>query len=84
MQGLAPQRFEQAVGDEAGDLFAHMQRAHAECCVDGFCGFDRFRRSVIAADDLYQRQQVHRVERMAHHAALRVGGRFVELAGQQP
>lgn len=38
---------------------------------------------MFTAHHFYQRQQVHRVEWVTDHAALRVGGALIELTGQQ-
>ena len=83
VQGLAPQRFEQTVGDKTRHFLAHVQRTHAQ----GFIHLDRrvygLGCRVLAADDFNQWQQVNRVEWMADHAAFGVDGAFVKFAGQQ-
>ena len=84
VQRLAPQRFEQAVGDKTGDFLAHMQRAHTEGFIHLDRGLDRFRRGVLAAHHFHQRQQIDRVERVADDTAFRVSRTLVELARQQP
>ena len=70
-QRLAPQRLEQAVGDEAVDLLSHDERLHPDAAVD------RGARSTVsgaspAAAELDERQQVDRVERMADDEPLRM------------
>ena len=69
---LAPERFEQAVGDEAVDLRAHDERLHAERRVERHRALDGFSATLLAGDDLDERQQVDRVERMTDDEALGV------------
>ncbi len=83
VQRLAPQRFEQTVGDESRHFLAYMQRAHAEGFVDVHRRLHGFRGGVLAADHFHQRQQINRVERVPDHAAFRVRRALVELARQQ-
>ncbi|MNZ87037.1 hypothetical protein D3C78_1058840 [compost metagenome] len=83
MQRLAPQRFEQAVGDETRYFLAHVQRAHPQGFIDLHGRLHRFRGGVFTTDHFHQWQQVNRVERVTDHAAFRMRGALVELAWQQ-
>ena len=83
-QRLAPQRLEEAVGHEAVDLDVEHERAHADRPVGiGDTGDD-----VVAppgaGDDLDQRQQVDRVERMPDDEPLRMDHALLQARRQQP
>ena len=76
---LAPQRFEQAIGDEAVDLLADAQHPHADAPVERGGPILRCGGGLLAAADLDQRQQVDRVERMADDEPRRIAH-----AGREP
>jgi hypothetical protein len=73
VQRLAPQRLLQPVGDEAGHLAVHRDHRLAGGGEELRGPRDGGRVGLLAADHLHQRDQVRRVERMAHHRALRAG-----------
>ena len=82
-QRLAPQRLEQAVGDEAVDLVADDDGVHGDRPVGRHRSRHRLRRGALRGAHLHQRQQVDRVEGMADDealGALHLGG---EPRGQQ-
>ena len=82
-QRLSPQGFEQAIGDEAIDFHAHLQRLHAAGGVERGGGVLCRLVGGIAAADLDQRQQVNRIERMADDKAFGVRHLRLQAAGQQ-
>ena len=67
---LAPRRLEQAVADEGLDLLPDDHRLHADRRIDLAGLLDEFLGRLLAADDLDQRQQIDRVERVPDHQAL--------------
>ena len=77
---LARQRRLQAIGDMAGDFLAQTDGLLAQARVE-FRGAPNGRfRGLRAADDLDERNQVRRIERMADDAALGVqGGNPIEF-----
>ena len=80
MDRLAPQRRLQPVGDVPPDLAADMDRALAERGIESHRALDRGGCGERAADDLDERDQMRRVERVADHApagmaAERIAGR---------
>ena len=84
-QRLAPQRLEQAVGDERVDLAAQHERPHPDRAVDGGGALERLGRGPLAAAHLDERQQVDGVERVADREPL--GVRHVRLqaaSGSRP
>ena len=84
MDGLAPQRGLQAVGDMPRDLAADVDRPLADARIKGDRPIDRGRRRLCAADHLDQRDQVRRVERMADDNALGMAAGRHETADQEP
>ena len=52
---LAPERLEQAVGDEAVDLLAHAERLHPDRRVEVERALDRLLGRLLAGDDLDER-----------------------------
>ncbi|MNG14669.1 hypothetical protein D3C84_984420 [compost metagenome] len=54
VQRLTPQRFEQAVGDEARHFLAHVQRAHPQGFIDFHRRLHGFGRGIFTADDFDQ------------------------------
>ncbi|ABA52551.1 hypothetical protein BURPS1710b_A2129 [Burkholderia pseudomallei 1710b] len=83
MQRLAPQRFEQAIGDEARHFLAHAQRPHAERAIDAERRVDGVGRGALAAQHFDERQQIDRIERMPDDAALGTMRARVEIRRQQ-
>ena len=81
---LAPQRLEQAVGDEAVDLRAHVKRVHADGAIRGGRALDRVGRRRITAAHLDKRQQVDGVERVADDEALGTSEPFCSSVGRRP
>ena len=81
-QGLSPHRFEQAIGDESIDLFGEHQRTHTNGRVHLGGALFGSGRCCVAATDLDQWKQVHRVKRMTHHETLGVGHAGLNLGGQ--
>ena len=68
------QRRLQAIGDMAGDFLAQTDGLLSEPGVEFRRALDRRLRSLGAADDLDQRNQMRRIEGMADDAALGVQG----------
>ena len=71
------------VGDEAVDLLAHDERPHPERPVDVDGAIDGGGRRRRAADDLDERQEVDRVERMTDDEPFRVRHVALQLGRQQ-
>ena len=67
VQGLAPDRLLQAIGDIALDLAAHPQRLHTEAPIEGDGAIDGPGVAGLATQHLHQGQQVDRIEGMADH-----------------
>src|SRR5258706_15929996 len=65
VKGFAQQRGLQAVCHASLDFSADMDRFLAKGCVEGQRLLNRYRRGRMSAHDLYQRNQVRRVELMA-------------------
>ena len=78
VQHLSPQRLLQAVRQVALDLVAHHQRVHDQILVVGDRGVHDCGASGVAGHHLHERQQVHRVERVADDDALAVAAAFGE------
>ena len=83
VQGFAPKRFLQTVGQEAGDFRPHLQRLHAKFGVDFDSAIDVRCRGASAPEHLDQRQQIDRIERMADDDAFGVFAIGLERAGQK-
>ena len=81
---LAPERLEQAVGDEAVDLRREPKRPHADGAVDLRGAVERLRRGALAAAELDEREQVDRVERVPDGEALGPGHVGLELRREEP
>ena len=84
MKSLAPQRGLQPVGDVALDLALHMNRPLADARVERHCLRDGRVGRLRAADDLDERNQMRRVERMTQHHAFRMPALGLHRADRQP
>lgn len=71
MQDLAPQLLLEAVGEVALDLVSHHQRMYDQVVVVLQRGGHRVGTCGLTGHHLYQRQQIHRVERVADEQSLR-------------
>ena len=80
---LAPERLEQPVADEGLDLAADHDGLHAERGVERHRPLDHFGRGRLARDDLDERQQIDRVERMRDDEPLRMRHPLLQVARQE-
>jgi len=84
MDGFAPQRSLQAVGNVPGDLAADVDRALADAGIKFHRPLNRSGGGLRAADHLDQRDQVWRVERVADDDAFGMAAGRHQTADQQP
>ncbi len=83
VQDLAPDRLLQSIGEMAGHFAAYAQRVHADVGHESAGGVQGGRGGLFAADQLHQRQQVHRIEWMCDQEALRRMHVTLQVRGQQ-
>jgi hypothetical protein len=84
MEGLAPKRRLQPVGNVPLDLALHVDRPLADGGVEGHCTLDGVGRGALAADHFHQRNQVRRIEGMPQHHAIRMRAARLHAADRQP
>ena len=82
-EGLAPQRLQQPVADEGVDLPGDVDALHAHRLEERDRVADRLRRSLPAADDLDQRQEIDRVVGMGDEQPLRMPQPRLQVARQE-
>ena len=84
VEGLAPHRFEEAVGDERVDLRVEDERMHPDRPVEGGGPLLRLPGRGLPTHHLDEGQQVDGDEGMAHHDPLRPGAARLEAAREEP
>ena len=82
MDCLAEEGRGKPVGDVAVGLFIHQHGSLAHCLIEFQRPFQYMRRSLPAAGDLHQRDQMGGIERMAYDQALRVPGLRLNVGRQ--